>query len=1466
MPDTFSTPSVLFSIRSRYERQEIYTYSGIVLIAVNPFARVPLYTDAFIQQYSGRLKIDVAPHLFGIAEDAYRCMLREGKNQTIIVSGESGAGKTVSAKYIMRYFATVEDPEKPRARKTINGGRTDGMSKTEEQIIATNPIMEAFGNAKTTRNDNSSRFGKYIEIMFDKQADIIGAKIRTYLLERSRLNFQAASERNYHIFYQLCEGLDSDQKAILGLTTISDFRYLNQGGDPRIAHVDDAKDFRDLCRSLETIGVSNEIQQSIWKMLAALLHLGNIDIHPVSSSRSDAALDLTDKHLLQACDLLAVNPANFGKWIIKQSRKVMKESLESPRSFRDALVVRDSITKYLYNSLFEWLVGLVNRTLASAEVLSKVNTFIGVLDIYGFEHFQINSFEQFCINYANEKLQQQFTSHVFKLEQEEYIKEEIPWQMIDFADNQACISMIEDRSAGILSFLDEQSKLGAGSDEAFRQTLVDRLKNHANFDVPKLKKSAFTVRHYALPVTYESDGFLEKNKDTVSEQHLEALNGSSNAFVIEVLQSSSATANTGANELETKKAAKVVRKPTLGTIFKNSLIQLMETIGATNAHYIRCIKPNEGKVAWAFEPQMVMNQLTACGVLETIRISCAGFPSRWSFLELGERYYSLIPSSQWEQLEDHKNLSELILRQCVPDKSRYQIGLTKVFFKPGVLADLEKMRSRRLDQCATVLQTHVRGWLMFLKFTRLKKVVIALQARARTVVAQRTLTNLLRERDHAVKIQLMARAYLVRLRFAEYAKLRAVIKMQSVMRGHSERRHYHSLRLAAISCQKRVRGNAGRRAARKVKKDRGTVEAFKQKNSGLEQKIMSQAQEIQKNRAEALSLQTQLTALQALVEASQENKTLSEVKIAQLETDLTTAQQSLAHNVDLTLKVQAAEGRLVTLEAEKLAMVQQGEVLEQSLREKDDRLRAIQSEANDHRSERMNLQQEINAMKEEIRRLAGSSGSNERQLANSGPNGIMGTPRGRTLNRQNGVQAVNHENVHSSLPEESMVAQRLMSTRHLPANEKPVLSDDVVEQIMEILEDDDLMNNEIMYGMIQSLKIPQPSLQTPPSESDVLFPAQLINLIVSEMWKFGFIKESERFLANVMQSIQQQVMSYEGEDAINPGAFWLSNVHEVLSFVWLAEGDILSNDNTDMGDMEWQDYDRLISIVKHDLESLEFNIYHTWMKELKKRLHKMIIPATIESQSLPGFITSESSRFFNKLLGSQPALTMDDLLNHFNKVFKAMKSFYLEPSVITQTMTELLKLVGVTAFNDLLMRRNFLSWKRGLQINYNITRVEEWCKSHDMPEGTLQLEHLMQATKLLQLKKSTVADIDILYDICWCLSNRQINKLINQYYPADYENPISPEILKAVAGKVTSEETTKILLDAVALDDSGTFEIADPREIKLTTPYVPSYLSLIRIKLLLKLIEQENTIENAPVQEYDEKEYYLQEEAGDLQR
>jgi serine/threonine protein kinase len=382
----------------------------------------------------------------------------------------------------------------------------------------------------------------------------------------------------------------------------------------------------------------------------------------------------------------------------------------------------------------------------------------------------------------------------------------------------------------------------------------------------------------------------------------------------------------------------------------------------------------------------------------------------------------------------------------------------------------------------------------------------------------------------------------------------------------------------------------------------------------------------------------------------------------------------------------------------------------------------------------------------------------------------------------------------------------------LPGSTFSPASDSVEFELEDILVDDGALNNEVAMGLIKNLKIPSPTTNPPPISSEVLFPAHLVFIATSLMWNHGFVKESKRFLDNIIQSIQQEVAQRDGDEAVTLGAFWLSNVHEMLSFIFFFAEDCYGQQRTGS-----HEYDHLLEIVQHDLESLEVSIQHIWMKMLKRKLHKMIVPAVVESQSLPGFV-ADSSGFLGKLL--QPGYSMDNLLGLLNNVYKAMKAFYLEDTIITMTLTEMLRLVNVTAFNDMLMRRNFLTWKRGLQINYNVTKIEEWCKSHDLPECRIQIEHLMQATKVLQLKKTTLNDIEIIQDICWMLSPNQIQKLLDQYLVTSYDQPINCDFMKAIASRVT--EKSNALLPAVDMVDSGPYEIAEPRAITALETYTPS--------------------------------------------
>ncbi|KAF3760213.1 hypothetical protein M406DRAFT_85656 [Cryphonectria parasitica EP155] len=1456
-------PAVLQAIRLRYVQKEIYTYSGIVLIATNPFARVDsLYVPGMVQVYAGKQRATQAPHLFAIAEEAFADMIRDSKNQTIVVSGESGAGKTVSAKYIMRYFATRESPDNPGA-KSKKGA--EAMSETEEQILATNPIMEAFGNAKTTRNDNSSRFGKYIEIMFDTETNIIGAKIRTYLLERSRLVFQPLKERNYHIFYQMLAGMPEAQKSELGLLPVEQFEYLNQGNAPTIDGVDDKAEFKATMDSLTTVGVNDATQTEILKMLAGLLHLGNVKI---GASRNDSVLAPSEPSLERACAILGIDATEFAKWIVKKQLITRGEKIISNLSQAQAIVVRDSVAKYIYSSLFDWLVEIINRSLATDEVLSQVKSFIGVLDIYGFEHFAKNSFEQFCINYANEKLQQEFNQHVFKLEQEEYLREKIDWTFIDFSDNQPCIDLIEGKM-GILTLLDEESRLPMGSDDQF----VTKL--HSNFATgdkskffkkPRFGKSAFTVCHYAVDVTYESEGFIEKNRDTVPDEHMAVLRASKNSFLVSVLDAAasvrekdvaSATSSSVKPAAGRKIGVAVNRKPTLGGIFRSSLIELMSTINNTDVHYIRCIKPNEAKEAWKFEGPMVLSQLRACGVLETVRISCAGYPTRWTYEEFALRYYMLVPSKQWTS--EIRQMASAILAKALGESTgggqdKYQLGLTKIFFRAGMLAFLENLRTTRLNDCAIMIQKNLRAKYYRRRYLDAREAIVRVQAAARAYAARRQAQELrttkaattiqrvwrgqkerkkfLRIRADLVLAQAAIKGYLRRKEIMETRVGNAVVLIQRVWRSRRSLRSWRQYRRKVILIQSLWRGRVARKEYKTLRTE---ARDLKQISYKLENKVVELTQSLGTMKTQNKELKSQVENYQGQIKSWQARHNALEARTKDLQAEANQAGISAARLQVLEEEMKDLQARFEESAANVKRMQDEEKQLRETLRASSTELEVLKTESTRHENEKNNLRQQLVELQDALelaRRQAPINGEINGNGIQPVANGLINLVSSKKPSKRRSAGAEIREVDRFSGAYNPRPVSMAVTGRQAVMSGSTLQGIDSIEMELEaLLADEEGLNEEVTMGLIRNLKIPSPNTNPPPSDKEVLFPSYLINLVTSEMWNNGFVKESERFLANVMQSIQQEVMAHDGEEAINPGAFWLSNVHEMLSFVFLAE-DWYEAQKTDN-----YEYDRLLEIVKHDLESLEFNIYHTWMKVLKKKLNKMIIPAIIESQSLPGFVTNENNRFLGKLLqtNSQPAYSMDNLLSLLNNVFRAMKAYYLEDSIITQTITELLRLVGVTAFNDLLMRRNFLSWKRGLQINYNITRIEEWCKSHDMPEGTLQLEHLMQATKLLQLKKATLNDIEIIQDICWMLSPNQIQKLLNQYLVADYEQPINGEIMKAVASRVT-EKSDVLLLQAVDMDDSGPYEIAEPRVITALETYTPSWLQTPRLKRLAEIV------------------------------
>ncbi|XP_029954865.1 unconventional myosin-Va isoform X3 [Salarias fasciatus] len=871
-------PAVLHNLKVRFmDSKLIYTYCGIVLVAINPYETLPIYGTDIISAYSGQNMGDMDPHIFAVAEEAYKQMARDERNQSIIVSGESGAGKTVSAKYAMRYFATV------------SGSASE--ANVEEKVLASNPIMEAIGNAKTTRNDNSSRFGKYIEIGFDARYRIIGANMRTYLLEKSRVVFQADEERNYHIFYQLCASAHLPEYKTLKLGGANDFLYTRQGRSPVIDGVDDSKELCNTRSAFTLLGINESYQMGLFQVLAAILHLGNVEIKERDSDSS--IIPPNNHHLTAFCELVGVTYQDMSQWLCHRKLKTATETYVKTLSRLQATNARDALSKHIYAKLFNWIVEHVNKALITNV---KQHSFIGVLDIYGFETFEINSFEQFCINYANEKLQQQFNMHVFKLEQEEYMREQIPWTLIDFYDNQPCINLIEAKM-GILDLLDEECKMPKGSDDSWAQKLYNtHLKTCTLFEKPRMSNRAFIIQHFADKVEYQCDGFLEKNKDTVNEEQINVLKASKFDLLVELFRDEEkATSPTGQvqgtggrTRLSVKPdkgrdSSSKEHKKTVGCQFRNSLQMLMETLNATTPHYVRCIKPNDFKQAFSFDPKRAVQQLRACGVLETIRISAAGFPSRWTYQEFFSRYRVLM--KQKDVLPDKKLTCKNVLEKLVQDQDKYQFGKTKIFFRAGQVAYLEKLRADKLRAACIRIQKTIRCWLARKKYLRKRSAAITIQRFTRGYQA-RCLAKFMRRTQAATVIQKYQRMYVEKKRYRQ--KQAAALAMQTILRAYMARQKYQGLlrQKKAVIIQKRVRGwlarcwykrclrsivylqccirrMRARRELKKLKIEARSVEHFKKLNKGMENKIMQLQRKIDEQSKENRLVNDKLVGLES---------------------------------------------------------------------------------------------------------------------------------------------------------------------------------------------------------------------------------------------------------------------------------------------------------------------------------------------------------------------------------------------------------------------------------------------------------------------------------------------------------------------------------------------------------------------------------------------------------------------------
>ncbi|XP_055917193.1 myosin heavy chain, muscle isoform X5 [Eupeodes corollae] len=723
--------SVLHNLRQRYYHKLIYTYSGLFCVAINPYKRYPVYTNRCAKMYRGKRRNEVPPHIFAISDGAYVAMLTDHVNQSMLITGESGAGKTENTKKVIAYFATVGASKKDDSQKN--------KGSLEDQVVQTNPVLEAFGNAKTVRNDNSSRFGKFIRIHFGPTGKLAGADIETYLLEKARVISQQSLERSYHIFYQIMSGSVAGVKdACLLSNNIYDYHVVSQG-KITVASIDDGEEFQLTDQAFDILGFTKQEKEDVYKITAAVMHMGGMKFK--QRGREEQAEQDGQEEGERVAKLLGCDVTDLYKNLLKPRIKVGNEFVTQGRNVQQVTNSIGALCKGVFDRLFKWLVKKCNETLDTKQ---KRQHFIGVLDIAGFEIFDYNGFEQLCINFTNEKLQQFFNHHMFVLEQEEYKREGIDWAFIDFGmDLLACIDLIE-KPMGILSILEEESMFPKATDQTFAEKLTNtHLGKSAPFQKPKPPKPGqqaahFAIGHYAGCVSYNITGWLEKNKDPLNDTVVDQFKKSGNKLLIEIFADHPGQSG-GGEQAKGGRGKKGGGFATVSSAYKEQLNSLMTTLRSTQPHFVRCIIPNEMKQPGVVDAHLVMHQLTCNGVLEGIRICRKGFPNRMNYPDFKMRYQIMCPKLIKNEPKE-KKATEIILKYIDLPEDQYRMGNTKVFFRAGVLGQMEEFRDERLGKIMSWMQGWARGYLARKGFKKLQEQRVALK------VVQRNLRKYLQLR------------------------------------------------------------------------------------------------------------------------------------------------------------------------------------------------------------------------------------------------------------------------------------------------------------------------------------------------------------------------------------------------------------------------------------------------------------------------------------------------------------------------------------------------------------------------------------------------------------------------------------------------------------------------------------------------------------------------------------------------
>ncbi|RWR96090.1 myosin-6-like protein [Cinnamomum micranthum f. kanehirae] len=1399
-------PGVLQNLKSRYDMNEIYTYTGNILIAVNPFRRLPhLYDNHIMRQYKGAAFGELSPHPFAVADDAYRQMMNEGINQSILVSGESGAGKTESTKMLMRYLAYM-------------GGRAVVEGRTvEQQVLESNPVLEAFGNAKTVRNNNSSRFGKFVEIQFDQKGRISGAAIRTYLLERSRVCQVSNPERNYHCFYMLCAAPQEDVDRYK-LENPRRFHYLNQSNCYELDGVDDSEEYLATRRAMDVVGISGDEQESVFRIVASILHIGNIEFKKgkeIDSSEpkdENAWFHLRTAAELLMCDVKALEDSLCKRVIVTRGETITK-SLD-PES---AVLSRDTLAKIVYSRLFDWLVNNINCSIGQ-DPHSKF--LIGVLDIYGFESFKTNSFEQFCINLTNEKLQQHFNQHVFKMEQEEYTKEEIDWSYIEFIDNQDVLDLIEKKPGGIVALLDEACMFPRSTHETFAQKLYQTFKNHKRFSKPKFSRTDFTISHYAGDVTYETDLFLDKNKDYVIAEHQALLTASKCSFV------------SGLFPPLSEESSKSSKFSSIGSRFKQQLQTLLETLSATEPHYIRCVKPNNLLKPAIFENNNVLQQLRCGGVLEAIRISCAGYPTRRTFCEFIDRFGILAPRvlDESDEVTACKRLLEKV------DLKGYQIGKTKVFLRAGQMAELDARRSEVLGRSAAIIQRKVRSYFARKTFILLQRSTVQMQAICRGQLARKLYNNMRREaaclriqkdlrmyiarnsyrrvRSSAVTIQSGLRGMAARNELHSKRQTRAAVVIQSQCRQYLARLHFVRIRAAAITTQCAWRGTVARRELRKLKmaaKETGALQAAKNKLEKQVEELTWRLQLEKRMRADMEEAKTQENAkLQSALEEMQlKFKETKETLMKEQEAAKKVVEKiPIIHEVPV---IDTAMLNKLTIENEKLkAMVSS---LEKKIDETGRKFEETQRLSEERLKQAVEAESKIILLKTKMHRIEEKLSDMECEDQILRQQALLATPVKRMSEHLAITPIKSVENGHHENEE--------VRAKSEPQSAPAAFKDDA-ESVNRLRRLHMERQHESVDALIKCVSQNIGFCQRKPVAAFTIYRCLL-------HWK-SFEAERTSVFDRLIQMIGYAI---ENEDNNGLLAYWLSNTSNLLFllqrslkaagagggsprrkpspatslFGRMTQGFRSSpSSNLPVG---MQDVVRQVEakypalLFKQQLTAYVEKIYGIIRDNLKKDVTTLLAQCIqAPKPSRAGKLRSSGQSF-----GNHPQSPWLSIIECLKKILEILQGNFVPPILVKKIFSQVFSSINVQLFNSLLLRRESLSFTNGEHVKAGLTELETWCgqaKEEYAGSSWDELKHIRQAVGFLVIQnKSRISYDEITNDLCPSLSVQQLHRICTNYWDACYgTSSVNADVISFMRILMTEESSTAVS-DAFLLEDNS---------------------------------------------------------------